>query len=127
MRAFSFVGPLATITLLTALPASAAEGDLSLSASSSGASADANASGGGDSSPGGESYWEGNRPTSMALELGVYGGLAMFSKEHNLQNLATIPDAQGHQELKLSPDLGFRLGFYPAEFLGVEGELGGIW
>ena len=64
----------------------------------------------------------------MALELGVYGGLAIFSKHHNLQDLELVDTspAQGHQELKTGLDLGLRAGFYPLSFLGAEGELGVI-
>jgi len=64
----------------------------------------------------------------MALELGVYGGVALFSKEHNLQNLELIETspAQGHQQLKTGLDLGLRAGFYPLSWLGAEGELGVI-
>jgi outer membrane protein OmpA-like peptidoglycan-associated protein len=64
----------------------------------------------------------------MALELGVYGGLAIFSKQHNLQDLELIDTspAIGHQELKTGLDLGLRAGFYPLSFLGAEGELGVI-
>ena len=52
-----------------------------MAASNSGASASGSASGGADD------YWHQFRPTPMALELGIYGGVALFSKEHNLQNL----------------------------------------
>lgn len=63
----------------------------------------------------------------MALELGIYGGVAHFAKQHNLQNLELVPDtANGHQGLATALDLGLRAGFYPLSFLGVEGELGVI-
>jgi len=67
------------------------------------------------------------RPLPFALELGVYGGLAHFSGQHNLQNLDLVGDTQyGHQKLGTSLDLGLRAAFYPLSFLGVEGELGVI-
>ena len=65
----------------------------------------------------------------MALELGVYGGVALFSAQHNLQDLEVIaeqPPAQGHQKLGPGLDLGLRAGFYPMTWLGAEGELGVI-
>jgi OOP family OmpA-OmpF porin len=65
----------------------------------------------------------------MALELGIYGGVAIFSAQHNLQDLEVIsqePPAQGHQKLGPGLDLGLRAGFYPLSWLGVEGELGVI-
>lgn len=64
----------------------------------------------------------------MALELGIYGGAAFFSKQHNLQNLEAIEQspAIGHQALNTGLDLGLRAGFYPLSWLGAEGELGVI-
>jgi len=75
----------------------------------------------------GDGFWERYRPLPFALELGVYGGLAHFAKQHNLQNLELVPDTQyGHQRLGTGLDLGLRAAFYPLSFLGVEGELGVI-
>jgi len=93
-----------------------------MDASNSGVNASGSASGGADD------YWRQFRPTPMALELGVYGGVALFSKQHNLQNLETIEETQasGHQQLKPALDLGLRAGFYPLSWLGAEGELGVI-
>lgn len=93
-----------------------------MQASGAGASASGSASGGADD------YWHQFRPTPMALELGVYGGAAVFSKEHNLQNLELIEQspAVGHQKLKTGLDLGLRAGFYPLSWLGAEGEVGVI-
>lgn len=64
----------------------------------------------------------------MALELGIYGGAAFFSKQHNLQNLELVEQAPaiGHQKLNTGLDLGLRAGFYPLSFLGAEGEVGVI-
>jgi outer membrane protein OmpA-like peptidoglycan-associated protein len=73
----------------------------------------------------GDGVWERYRPLPMAVELGVYGGLGLFSDQHNLQDLNLVPDNQyGHQRLAPALDLGLRAGFYPLSFLGVEGELG---
>ena len=75
----------------------------------------------------GDGFWERYRPLPMALELGLYGGLANFSKQHNLQDLNLVQDTQnGHQSLSTGLDLGLRAAFYPLSFLGVEGELGVI-
>jgi OOP family OmpA-OmpF porin len=102
--------------------ASAAEADFSLQASGS----EVNASG--SSSGDADDFWRQYRPTPMALELGVYGGAAFFSKQHNLQNLAVVeqPPAIGHQKLNTALDVGLRAGFYPLSFLGAEGEVGVI-
>jgi OOP family OmpA-OmpF porin len=99
-------------------PAEAADGGASLSASASP----------GSTSPRRDDHWQRFRPTSVALELGAYAGLASFSKQHNLQDLAQVsePPGNGHQTLKLGPDLGLRVGFYLLSWLGAEGELGFI-
>jgi outer membrane protein OmpA-like peptidoglycan-associated protein len=124
MRSSSyFLGLLVGVSACLALPAraSAAEAGFSFQASGSGANASASASGDGDD------YWRRFRPTPMALELGLYGGLAIFSKQHNLQNLEILDETSaGHQSLKTGVDLGLRAGFYPLSFLGAEGELGVI-
>ncbi len=61
----------------------------------------------------------------MAVELGIYGGVGLFSAQHNLQDLDLVSNNQyGHQRLGPALDLGLRAGFYPLSFLGVEGELG---
>ena len=104
------------------------------SAAAADASADASFSLGGPSSASaaadsgtGDGFWQRYRPLPMALELGLYGGLANFSDRHNLQNLGIVQDTQyGHQALSTGLDLGLRAGFYPLSFLGVEGELGVI-
>ncbi|MDF3070178.1 MAG: OmpA/MotB domain protein [Polyangiaceae bacterium] len=102
--------------------ASAAEAGFSLQASGSGVNAQGSSSGGADD------FWRQYRPTPMALELGIYGGLALFSAQHNLQNLAIVDEspAIGHQKLNTALDLGLRAGFYPLSFLGAEGEVGVI-
>ena len=103
-----------------AAPAPAASASFSLG--SSGASANANADTGT-----GDGFWERYRPLPMALELGLYGGLAHFANQHNLQNLELVPGTQnGHQRLSTALDLGLRAAFYPLSFVGLEGELGVI-
>jgi outer membrane protein OmpA-like peptidoglycan-associated protein len=126
MRSSSYLlGLIAGLSALVVSPsAKAAEAGFSFQASNSGASATGSASGGGDS------YWRQFRPTPMALELGIYGGAAIFSKQHNLQDLEVIanqPPAIGHQQIaRPGLDLGLRAGFYPFSWLGAEGELGVI-
>ncbi|HXK17852.1 MAG TPA: OmpA family protein [Polyangiaceae bacterium] len=123
MRSSSYLlGLLTALAAFAAWPsfANAAEAGFSLAASNGGASASGSASGGASD------FWHQFRPTPMALELGLYGGVALFSKQHNLQNLELIDTspAQGHQELNTGLDLGLRAGFYPLSWLGAEGELG---
>lgn len=97
--------------------AGAASGSFSFGSNGSSAQADADL--------GGDGFWKRYRPLPLALELGIYGGLAHFSGQHNLQNLAIVGDnPNGHQGLSTSLDLGVRAGFYPLSFLGIEGEVG---
>jgi outer membrane protein OmpA-like peptidoglycan-associated protein len=121
---YHLLGLLVGVSAIVAAPsrANAAEAGFSLQASGSGANASGSASG----PP--EDFWRQFRPTPMALELGIYGGVALFSKQHNLQNLEIVEEAPaiGHQKLKTGLDLGLRAGFYPLSFLGAEGELGVI-
>ena len=75
----------------------------------------------------GDGFWERYRPLPFALELGVYGGIANFAQQHNLQDLGVVTNTQyGHQSLSTGLDLGLRAAFYPLSFLGVEGEVGVI-
>ncbi len=65
------------------------------------------------------------RPVRNSWELGIYGGAFIPSKVHefyrpNLDN----PPGFGHQTLKPGFDLGLRVGYYPASFLGLELEGG---
>jgi OOP family OmpA-OmpF porin len=64
------------------------------------------------------------RPTHLSVEFGVYGGLHLFPRNHDLQNKKTIDTSAEHQRLKTGADVGLRLGFYPLSFLGLEGEGG---
>ena len=63
------------------------------------------------------------RPTLPSFEAGLYGGAYLFSKNHNLQDLARTIDA-GHQALRAGGEVGLRLAFYPLWFFGIEGEGG---
>jgi outer membrane protein OmpA-like peptidoglycan-associated protein len=100
-------------------PAASADASLTLGGPS-GASATAD-------SGAGDGFWKRYRPLPLALELGVYGGVASFADQHNLQDLNLVQDTQyGHQSLSTGLDLGLRAAFYPLSFLGVEGEVGVI-
>ena len=99
-------------------PAAAADASFSLGGAGVAATADTGT---------GDGFWERYRPLPFALELGVYGGVAHFANQHNLQNLELVPDTQnGHQPLATALDLGVRAAFYPLSFAGIEGELGVI-
>jgi len=98
-------------------PAASANASVSLGGTS-GASASA-------SSESGDGFWKRYRPLPFALELGLYGGVANFAAQHNLQDLSLVQDTlYGHQSLSTGFDLGLRAAFYPLSFLGLEGELG---
>lgn len=60
------------------------------------------------------------RPTAAPnlLELGIYGGGLFPSSEHNFQDERAL-----HQELGVAPSLGARVGYFPLQYLGLEGEL----
>jgi outer membrane protein OmpA-like peptidoglycan-associated protein len=65
-----------------------------------------------------EAYEAGYPPDNNLLELGVFGGVFFPASEHNLRD-----EKLGRQRaLKISPELGARLGWYPLSFLGIEGE-----
>jgi outer membrane protein OmpA-like peptidoglycan-associated protein len=66
-----------------------------------------------------EPYEAGYPPDNNLLELGVFGGIFFPAGEHNLRD-----ESLGRQRaLKISPELGARLGWYPLSFLGIEGEV----
>lgn len=71
------------------------------------------------------SWWVRHRPLPMSFELGVYGGVSFLSDQHNLQDLELVV-AQGgvHRTYPASAQLGIRGSFFPAPYVGVEGELG---
>ena len=73
-----------------------------------------------------DSFMRRYRPTTPGLELGLYGGVTVFSADHNLQSLA-VTSRTGHQELDPGGQLGLRLGLYPVSFLGGEVEGGLIF
>jgi OOP family OmpA-OmpF porin len=65
-----------------------------------------------------EPYPAGLPPDDNVLELGVFGGLIIPSKDHNLRY-----EAYPQEQYKLGPLGGGRLGYYPLSWLGLEGEV----
>jgi outer membrane protein OmpA-like peptidoglycan-associated protein len=65
-------------------------------------------------------------PTKGMGEVGIYGGLFIPSKNHELYDDSLFaPDfGSRHDYRSLNADIGLRAGYYPARFLGVEGEFG---
>jgi outer membrane protein OmpA-like peptidoglycan-associated protein len=69
-----------------------------------------------------EPYEAGYPPDNNLLELGVFAGIFFPSSEHNLRD-----ESVGRQRaLRISPEFGARLGWYPLSFLGIEGEVMGV-
>ena len=65
-------------------------------------------------------YEDGYPPEHNLLELGVFGGAFIPSKKQNLHD-----ERFPQQRLKVAPEFGGRLGYYPLSFLGLEGEVMG--
>ncbi len=63
------------------------------------------------------------RPTRNQLELGLYGGILLPAKDHELYN-PTDPAVMWQSYNRVAPDIGLRVGFYPLSFLGLEIEGG---
>lgn len=65
-------------------------------------------------------------PEPTMGEIGIYGGVLLPSPNHELFKPDLNLRAQGFKRLDMiSPDVGLRLGFYPARFVGLEVE-GGV-
>jgi outer membrane protein OmpA-like peptidoglycan-associated protein len=62
-------------------------------------------------------YEPGLPPDGNVLEIGVFGGILIPSPDHNLRY-----EVHPQREYKLGFEGGGRLGYYPASFLGIEGE-----
>jgi OOP family OmpA-OmpF porin len=121
MRA-GFLGWGVCLTLSSAAWAQTADGTAAVSLSAdSGPSATATtatSAAGADAEPSSfEPYEPGYPPDNNLLELGVFGGVLIPSKSHNLRN-----ERFDQHPYKVGPELGARLGYYPLSFLGVEGE-----
>jgi OOP family OmpA-OmpF porin len=94
-----------------------------LSTSSSGAAAEPDLAGEANAS---DTFMRRYRPTMLAFEAGLFGGVAFFPSEHNLQDLELVAQ-NGHDELDLGMEAGLRLAFFPLTFFGVEVEGGAIF
>ncbi len=64
-----------------------------------------------------EPYEAGYPPDDNLLELGVFGGIFIPSRKHNLYN-----ERFPHHQYRRGPEVGARLGWYPLSFVGIEGE-----
>ncbi len=66
----------------------------------------------------GEGYMAKYRPKAGLVEMGIFGGVLLPSKDHNFQQ-----QTKPHQAFKsIAPDFGLRVGYYPLAFLGGELE-----
>ncbi len=63
------------------------------------------------------------RPERNMVELGIFGGLSVFSRSHDFYDPATTP-----QEPLRRPtaDFGLRAAYFPLRFLGVEAEFSAL-
>ncbi len=61
------------------------------------------------------------RPQRNQMEVGIYGGVLLPAKDHELYN----PSQTWLAYKSVAPDIGLRFGYYPLSFLGVEVE-GGV-
>jgi len=62
-------------------------------------------------------YEPGLPPEGNVLELGIFGGAIFPSSDHNLRY-----EAYPQRPYTAGPEIGARLGYYPASFLGIEAE-----
>jgi len=63
------------------------------------------------------------RPERNMIELGVFGGFTLFSRNHDLYHPSTTPQEPLRRP---TPDLGVRLAYFPLRFLGVEAEFSAL-
>ena len=63
------------------------------------------------------------RPERNMVELGLFGGLTVFSRTHDLYDPGTAPQERLRQP---TPDLGVRAAFFPARFFGLEAEFSAL-
>ena len=62
-------------------------------------------------------------PQRNMVELGVFGGLMIFNRSHDLYAASTTP---GEPIRRPTADLGIRAAFFPLRFLGVEAEFAAL-
>lgn len=94
-----------------------ADASASVSLSKDGASSEASTSGDASSAAPFEPYEDGYPPEGNVLELGVFGGVILPSKDHNLRY-----EVHPQTEYEVGPLAGARFGYYPLSFLGLEAE-----
>jgi outer membrane protein OmpA-like peptidoglycan-associated protein len=64
------------------------------------------------------------RPERNMVELGVFGGITVFSKTHDLYDPAT---AMPREPLRRpTPDFGARVAYFPLSFFGLEAEFSAL-
>jgi len=61
------------------------------------------------------------RPERNLVEVGVFGGLSVFSRNHDLYDPATPKPREAIR--RPTADLGARVGYFPLRFVGAEAEL----
>jgi outer membrane protein OmpA-like peptidoglycan-associated protein len=132
---FKLSFPIATaVALSISLPAAAqpaegaAEGSVSLSPSGATTDGSADASkkkGKRAKSNDGTPWIKRHRPTNGQVELGVFGGVMLIAKDHELYRPADAAGSNWEEYKRVAPDIGLRVGYYPLSFLGVEVE-GGV-
>ncbi|MCB9703630.1 MAG: OmpA family protein [Myxococcales bacterium] len=67
-----------------------------------------------------EPWYKRHRPTRNQIEIGVFGGILLPAKDHELYNPAT----PWQPYKRVAPDFGVRVGYYPLRVLGLEIEGG---
>ena len=58
------------------------------------------------------------RPERMTMEIGVFGGILLPSKQHEFYR----PENMWQRYKGIAPDIGLRFGFYPLRVFGIEVE-----
>jgi OmpA-OmpF porin, OOP family len=67
------------------------------------------------------------RPEAGMVELGIYAGVFLLNRRHELFRPNLDLPLQGWQPLReLNPTIGGRVGYYPSRFVGVEAEGGAV-
>lgn len=67
------------------------------------------------------------RPEARLAEVGVYGGVFLLNRNHELFDPRIELPQQGWQPLRgLNPDFGVRVGYYAFRFVGFEAEGGAM-
>jgi OOP family OmpA-OmpF porin len=66
-------------------------------------------------------------PEPHMVELGIYGGLFLLNRDHELFDPDVTLPQQGWMPLRgPNPDFGLRAGYYPLRFFGIEAEGGAM-